>query len=284
MSYENQPHGAVSGPAAPPAGWYLDPEGQQVLRWWDGAHWGPHTQPLPGAPEGTGRHRAAASPGPVLPAVPVQVPAAPARASAGYAWTVATAPVLGALAAIIISVSSASDSAAIAAGWIATAIIAIIAAQLDARELAARGELGGTGIAWFSLLGGWPYLLARAVKRTPRAAADWWVFVVGVVLWLAAVLFAAPLGGGTPSSGTCTTASCIVSDAEGLKGTVAKDNSVMTGVACNASTVRQVVSGTWTVHCTVTYSDGAKWAGLASILTGSGDVEWEPTSMVSAGS
>ena len=33
-------------PTGPPAGWYPDPGGQRVLRWWDGIAWGPHTQPL----------------------------------------------------------------------------------------------------------------------------------------------------------------------------------------------------------------------------------------------
>ena len=91
---------------------------------------------------------------------------------------------------------------------------------------------------------------------------------------------------GSPSSSPssiCTTNACIASDAEGLKGTVAKDNSVMTKVTCRASTVKQVVSGTYTVDCAVTYSDGSVWDGIASVLTGSGDIDWEPTSMVSAG-
>ncbi len=87
------------------------------------------------------------------------------------------------------------------------------------------------------------------------------------------------------SSAPCTTHVCIVADAEGLKGTVAKDNSVMTKVACTASTVRQVVSGTYTVHCTVTYSDGMVARGIASVLTaGSGQVDWEPTDIINDGS
>jgi Protein of unknown function (DUF2510) len=51
MSYE-QPPNQGNPPSGPPPGWYLDPGGQQLLRWWDGTQWGPHTQPLPPAPAG----------------------------------------------------------------------------------------------------------------------------------------------------------------------------------------------------------------------------------------
>jgi hypothetical protein len=57
----------------------------------------------------------------------------------------------------------------------------------------------------------------------------------------------------------------------------------MTKVTCRTSTAKQVVSGTYTVNCTVTYSDGSVWNGIASVLTVSGDIDWEPTSMVTAG-
>jgi uncharacterized protein YceK len=99
-------------------------------------------------------------------------------------------------------------------------------------------------------------------------------------------------GAGSPSapaaaasSAPCTTKACIVTDAGGLKGTVAKDNSVMTKVTCKKSTVKQVVSGTYTVHCTATYSDGMVADGIASVLTaGTGSVDWEPTDIISDGS
>lgn len=32
---------------SPPAAWYPDPSGVEVLRWWDGTHWTDHTAPLP---------------------------------------------------------------------------------------------------------------------------------------------------------------------------------------------------------------------------------------------
>lgn len=34
-------------PPGPPPGWYPDPAGLRVLRWWDGTRWGPQTQSLP---------------------------------------------------------------------------------------------------------------------------------------------------------------------------------------------------------------------------------------------
>jgi hypothetical protein len=51
-------------PRQPRPGWYPDPGGQQLLRWWDGRQWATHTQPLPdpqpgAAPYGTGSGHAA---------------------------------------------------------------------------------------------------------------------------------------------------------------------------------------------------------------------------------
>jgi len=48
VSYQQPPDERTDTRAGAPPGWYLDPEGRQELRWWDGTRWGPHTQPLPG--------------------------------------------------------------------------------------------------------------------------------------------------------------------------------------------------------------------------------------------
>ena len=94
-----------------------------------------------------------------------------------------------------------------------------------------------------------------------------------------------PAPAAAASSTTCTTKACIVIYAETLKGGVAKDNSVMTKITCKKSTVKQVVSGTYTVHCTATYSDGMVAKGIASVLlAGNGQVEWEATDIISDGS
>jgi hypothetical protein len=111
--------------------------------------------------------------------------------------------------------------------------------------------------------------------------------VAGVVVSILSHIGSGGSSGTTDTAGNssnCTTNSCIAADAETLKGTVAKDNSVMTKVTCREVTVKQVVSGTYTVHCTATYSDGSVWGGIASVLTAQGNIEWEATNMISQGS
>jgi hypothetical protein len=48
VSYQQPPDHQADTPGGPPPGWYLDPGGLQVARWWDGTQWSPHTQPLAG--------------------------------------------------------------------------------------------------------------------------------------------------------------------------------------------------------------------------------------------
>ena len=50
-------------PRQPQPGWHPDPDGQQVIRWWDGTTWTPHTQPMPAPPPGAVLFRTGPGPG-----------------------------------------------------------------------------------------------------------------------------------------------------------------------------------------------------------------------------
>jgi hypothetical protein len=214
-----------------------------------------------------------------------------ARTWAPWAWAVVASQALLIILMILLGAYGASASARAwtTAGLLIAEIFGVFAAWKDARALARRGEIASTWRACLALLAGVVYLVARTVRRRRRTAADWWVLATGTAMFLAAApviaavaAYAAWQQAGSP--GTCTRASCITADAESLqgdKGDVAGDNSVMTKVTCQQSTVKQVAPGTYTVRCTVTYADGAKWAGITSVLTGNGEVDWEPTSDVS---
>jgi len=41
---------APDNPNQPRPGWYPDPGGQQLLRWWDGVRWTAQAQPMSGTP------------------------------------------------------------------------------------------------------------------------------------------------------------------------------------------------------------------------------------------
>src|SRR5665213_467790 len=53
-SVQASPSPAVpAAPQGPPPGWYLDPDGKEVERWWDGTKWSDVTQPIPVSAGGT---------------------------------------------------------------------------------------------------------------------------------------------------------------------------------------------------------------------------------------
>ncbi len=58
-----QPRQDPRQPRQPQPGWYPDPAGQQVLRWWDGTAWTPHTQPMPVPSPGAVLFRTGPGPG-----------------------------------------------------------------------------------------------------------------------------------------------------------------------------------------------------------------------------
>lgn len=52
QSYPAEQYGPFGAQPRQEPGWYPDPAGQQVLRWWDGTAWTPHTQPMAEPPPG----------------------------------------------------------------------------------------------------------------------------------------------------------------------------------------------------------------------------------------
>jgi len=82
------------------------------------------------------------------------------------------------------------------------------------------------------------------------------------------------------SPAPCTSHACIVYDAQGLVGAIAKDESVLTKMDCYQSTVKHAAPGIWTVSCLATYSDGSQWDGIATVLLTSGQVTWEAIEQV----
>jgi hypothetical protein len=77
----------------------------------------------------------------------------------------------------------------------------------------------------------------------------------------------------------CTSHACIAAYLDqNLTGLVAVDKAVSTKVTCYVSTVvYYAAAGTYSAHCTVTYSDGSSAYGIGNLVTSSGQVTFEPT-------
>jgi hypothetical protein len=213
MSYQQLPHHRAE---AGPPGWYSDPNGLQVLRWWDGRQWGHKTQPLPGLsqesefpyrgvapsdmdglgrPEGAGRHwqESRLRDG----AAPSGTASSPSAATL-WAWAVASSPLLllGVAAGLKAGVSH-----GLLMGAVAAAAFAVFAASRDARALRAAGEPVRPSLAWWCLLLPWVYLWARAVRRVHKSYADWALLTAAVAVWLLVIVFSVPVAGRATTGG-----------------------------------------------------------------------------------
>ena len=80
----------------------------------------------------------------------------------------------------------------------------------------------------------------------------------------------------SPSQVPCLTHSCIVQDADQIVGSAASDGSVIAKMNCAAPTVKHPAPGVFTVDCVVTYTDGSRWYGIATVQPSKGQVSWEP--------
>jgi len=239
-----QPYpGGQYGPsgALPPPGWYLDPGGQQVLRWWDGTAWGQHTQPLPGPsqepqrpdpgvredtvpppdplqPQGWPQQPYGQGPqGPQPPPPGLQHGQGPRKPWSGRRIAAVSVAAVGALLIVIVVIAGVTQGS-------------------------------GTGSA------------AGGPSAAPSASA-----------------LAAPPSPSPSSTAICTSHACIVSDIEqSLVGQAAKDGSVITKAVCHKSTVRANPGDTYTASCDVTYSDGEVWSEYATLLAATDQITWEP--------
>jgi Protein of unknown function (DUF2510) len=196
--------GAPQPPSGPPPGWYLDPGGMQVLRWWDGAAWTPHTQPLPAPPPGT-----------------------PAEAVGVEAAGVETAPVQAASAVPPQHQKPRTSWAQrhkIATAATGAAFLALIAIIIGANSGGTTGSSQAAGTT-----------AAAAPSSAPSSN-------VGSAEPSSAVGSPSSDVGAEPSSSAggsdCTSHSCIVQEAQQSEvGTQAKDGSVVNSAVCYESTV-----------------------------------------------
>ena len=231
----------IEPPAGPPPGWYLDPGGQQVLRWWDGRQWAPHTQPLPdlqaGAPSygsGPGPYGQPEAPDPGLRQDYTPPPGQGLRKSWPRRHKASTV-VFGAAALLI--------------------LLIIIAGVTGG---------GGTGAA-----------------DTPAAASSSAAAGAAANSAAAAASSAAASAAAAASSAAaapCTTNSCIVTELDqSLVGAIAQDESVATKVKCESSTVKNEGNGNYTAWCTVDYSDGTSVEGYGNVDTSQNKVTFQPS-------
>ncbi len=244
-------------PAGPPAGWYLDPNGIQVLRWWDGRQWGSQTQPLP-----------AAGPGSQAPLPAAQPSAAPGP----WAWAVSCTPLLLlGVAALIAAVAGlkVGVSQSIVIGGLIAVIFAIFAASRDTRALRAAGEPVGGGLAWWCLLVPWAYLWARAVKRTAKSGADWGILAAAVVVWLVVVVIAVPVTNSAVTTGETFNQAQVQAD-------IAKGIKAQTGVTVTVSCPKDPPLNTGSkFQCVATAANGSTTLVDITIQDQSGDYIWQ---------
>jgi hypothetical protein len=275
--------GALQPPSGPPPGWYLDPGGMQLLRWWDGVQWTSHRQPLPAEPaEGAGRHRVHTAPNPVssdapassspAAALPGVTTAARASASPGpWVWPIAAAPVASlAVAVILASVSgpSLSTGACVTISYLAGDVLAFIFALRDTRWLRGAGDPAYPSMAFLCLLlSGWAYLLARAIRR--KSGPDWGAFAAGAAVLVIVLAIAAPLANAAKTSNEVFNQSGVQSQ---IASWVRQKSGDTVTVACPSDP--QMSAGS-TFTCVATAADGSTVPIDVTVQDNSGDIVWQ---------
>jgi hypothetical protein len=275
---------STQAPVGPVAGWYPDPYGQPILRWWDGSAWREQTQAAPppgGAAPPPGWETPSPPPhgvpfagtaGPYAPASQPQYrPVAPARAPAPWAWCVAAAPViLLAVAAVAAALGGPSPGVVgyIWIGNIVATVLTVFMAYRDARALKVSGELAGTGLAWWSLLTPWAYLWARAVKKANRTNGDWGLLAASLTLWVLVIVIATPL------VSSVATANAVFDRAK-VQAAVAKGIQDQSGIAVNVNCPQNPPMNPGTqFQCVATAKDGSRAFVTITVQGKNGGYTW----------
>ncbi|MEP7024566.1 MAG: DUF4333 domain-containing protein [Actinomycetota bacterium] len=317
----SQDTGVPASAASPVPGWYPDPAGAAILRWWDGSTWIDRTQPLsgPGSTAEPSMASAAYQPGqpgtayqggqtdagyqpdqahgasqtgqpngayqagqteagyqatqPVAgyqPGAPAGLP--PAKgAPVPWAWGVASAPLL--LLAVAAAVAALGGQGGSASGYIligdvVACVVAVVMSYRDARALVGSRDLGGTGIAWWSLLAPWAYLWARAVKRSNRTNLDWILLAVSLGMWFLVIGIATPIVNSVATANTTFNRVKVQND-------IARGIHSQLGVTAvvNCPQDPPIHPGS-TFQCIARAKDGSRALVTVTIQDRSGDYTW----------
>jgi len=261
-------------PTGPPPGWYLDPNGLQVMRWWDGGQWGTHTQPLPASreeprPAQPGASAYSADPGPV-PAPAFRTRSSPAPGP--WAWTVALTP----LVMLGVAILAAADrgpgggiSGYVLLGAVAANVSAIFAAWRDTEALRAAGEPVDGGQALWCLLTPLAYLVARAVVKTGKRNADWGLLGASLAAWLLVLVISAPIINSVVTENTAF-------DQSQVQAQIASGIKAKSGVAVTVSCPRDPPMNPGSqFQCVASAADGSTDLVTVTIQDRSGDYLWQ---------
>lgn len=175
--------------ADPQPGWYLDPDGLDALRWWDGGQWTDDRFDGGEAAGGAGRHRA-----PMTRRGRSLLPDG-TRVYTQWIWILVFLPILSTMTLLLIDPTSPhlrQDPILIATALVAVVVwmACAILARLDQTDLAARGVERPFSWAW-SLLGAVIYAIGRSVIVYTVSGRGRVPLLVSIVVTIVAAVAAA---------------------------------------------------------------------------------------------
>jgi Na+/alanine symporter len=181
-------------------------------------------------------------------------------------------PVIQLIVGVVVGLAagmSVGGPGAVIGGVLVAALLGIFMAVKDARVLRATGEPFSSGLAAWCLLGGWAYLLARAIKRVNRTNNDWVLFAVSVVTWLVVIVIATPVIRSAVTSGSVFSRAKVQSDVA-----QAIYDKTGTSVTVNCPQDPPLNPGSQ-FQCVATATDGSASMVTITIQDSSGEYTWQ---------